>query len=60
VTAALQLAEMLLAGWVLWRLSAWCYRDRVPRDPRRVDRWPVEAEEPAAPADQRADRGALR
>jgi hypothetical protein len=51
---------MLLAGWVLWRLSAWCYRDRVPRDPRRVDRWPVEAEEPAAPADQRADRGALR
>lgn len=55
MTAALQLAEMLLAGWVLWRLSAWAYRDRVPRDPRQLDRWPAEAEEPAARDDRRAD-----
>jgi hypothetical protein len=48
VNGVLQLAEFLGTSWVLWRLSALAYRPRTPRDARDVERWPVEADEPAA------------
>lgn len=48
----MQLAEIIGTSWLLWRLSAWCYRPRVPRDLRDVSRWPVELAEPPAQSGQ--------
>jgi hypothetical protein len=50
MSTVLQLLACSGASWLLWQLTQFCYRPRVPRDARQLDRWPVEVAEPAAGA----------
>ncbi len=48
-----QLAEFLVASWLLWRFVDRCYRGPLPDDPSALDDLPAAPHEPSPQLDPR-------